>query len=170
MHWFHPKMRHYLITNICLNESKRECIVFAPSQLSSDTASPVVPGLDVLSSHLNHVVRSLGVTFDSSLKLDKQMNFNVMASLCQLRLFAKVKPFLSGDELQKAIHAFISSRLNYYNALYFALNQTLLLRLRLIQNAAARLLTSTRKHIHITSVLLLCTGFQLNTESILVQD
>ena len=52
-----------------------------------------------------------------------------------------------------AIHAFISSRLDYCNSLYVGIDQSSLRRLQLVQNAAARLLTNTKKREHITPVL-----------------
>ena len=42
---------------------------------------------------------------------------------------------------------------NYCNALYLGVSQSSLAHLQLVQNAAARLLTSTRKHEHITPIL-----------------
>uniref|UniRef100_A0A8C9YRA1 Solute carrier family 23 member 4 n=1 Tax=Sander lucioperca TaxID=283035 RepID=A0A8C9YRA1_SANLU len=54
---------------------------------------------------------------------------------------------------EKAIHAFISSRLDYCNALYVGLNQTSISRLQLLQNAAARFLTNTSRRAHSTAVL-----------------
>ncbi|KAI2660342.1 RNA-directed DNA polymerase from mobile element jockey [Labeo rohita] len=57
------------------------------------------------------------------------------------------------SDLEKAVHAFISSRLDYCNALYTGLNQSLLNRLQLVQNAAARLLSNTSKRSHISPVL-----------------
>ncbi|KAI5086804.1 hypothetical protein C0J45_23252, partial [Silurus meridionalis] len=71
----------------------------------------------------------------------------------QLRLLSKVKSFLSQADPEEAIHAFISSRIDYCNALYTRLNHSLLNRLQLVQNAAARLLSNTSKRSHITPVL-----------------
>ncbi len=56
-------------------------------------------------------------------------------------------------DLQTAIHAFITSRLDYCNLLYLGLPKSSLNRLQLVQNAAARLITGTRKREHITPVL-----------------
>lgn len=127
---------------LCLNEGKTECIVFGNSNLPSVSA----PGPFALAPHLNHVVKNLGVKLDSSLKFDEQIDSVVRASFFQLRLLSKVKPFLSRADLEKAIHAFISSRIDYCNALYVGVHQTGLHRLQLVQNAAARLLTNGRKH------------------------
>ncbi len=98
-------------------------------------------------------VKNLGVTFDNGLRFDTQVRSVVSTSFYQLRLLAKVKPFLSHQDLEKAIHAFISSRLDYCNALYVGLNQSLISRLQLVQNTAARFLTGTSRREHITPVL-----------------
>ena len=125
-----------LITNN-LNDEKTECIVFG------DTVSA-----DFGTLKLSSTVRNLGVTFDSHLKFDKQISNVVRTSFFQLRLLAKVKIFLSRHDLEKAIHALISSRLDYCNALYVGVSQSSLSRLQLVQNAAARLLTNTQTCAH----------------------
>lgn len=57
---------------------------------------------------------------------------------------SKVKPFLSLNDLEKVIYAFISSRLNYCDLLLInGVNKSSLNRLQVIQNAAARLLADT---------------------------
>lgn len=57
------------------------------------------------------------------------------------------------SDFEKVIHAFITNRLDYCNALYTGVSETSLSRLQLVQNAAARLLTGTRKREHITPIL-----------------
>ena len=52
-----------------------------------------------------------------------------------------------------AIHAFVTSRIDYCNSLLFGLSNSELAKLQRVQNVAARLLTSTRKYDHITPVL-----------------
>lgn len=64
-----------------------------------------------------------------------------------------MKPFLSFKDFERVIHAFITTRLDYCNALYIGVNQASLSRLQMVQNAAARLLTGTRKREHIMPVL-----------------
>lgn len=51
------------------------------------------------------------------------------------------------------MHAFISSRIDYCNALYVGLDQDTLQHLQREQNAAAQLLTNSHKHDHITPFL-----------------
>ena len=61
--------------------------------------------------------------------------------------------YLPRAALEQAIHAFISSQIDYCNALYLGIDQHQLRRLQLVQNAAVRLLTCTKKREHITPVL-----------------
>ncbi len=68
----------------------------------------------------------------------------VKSCFSQLQILSKVKL-----NLEKVTHAFIISRLDYYNSLYFGIGQTALSRFQRVQNAAARLLTSTKKRDHI---------------------
>ena len=68
-------------------------------------------------------------------------------------MISRLKSFLSHNDLEIVIHAFIISRLDYCNSLYLGLPQSSLRRLQLVQNAAARLLTGTRRHEHITPIL-----------------
>lgn len=131
------------------NESKTELIVFKPSVSVTST----IPNLGELSPYVKQHVKNLGVVFDEQMKFDRQINTVVKSSFFQLRLLAKVKPFLSFKNLEKVIHAFITSRLDYCNSLYAGISQTALSRLQLVQNAAARFLTRSRKRDHITPVL-----------------
>ncbi len=51
------------------------------------------------------------------------------------------------------IHAFMSSSLDYCNALLGGCSARLINKLQMVQNAAARVLTRTRKYDHISPVL-----------------
>ena len=90
---------------------------------------------------------------DCDFLMDKQINSVLKSAFFQLRILSKVKAFLSFADFEKVIHAFISTRLDYCNELYFGVSQNCLHRLQLVQNAAARLLTGTRRYDHISPVL-----------------
>jgi len=51
------------------------------------------------------------------------------------------------------VHAFVSSRLDYCNSLLYGIGDGLLTKLQTVQNAAARVVTGTKKFDHITPVL-----------------
>ena len=70
--------------------------------------------------------------------------------LRQVKLLA---PYLSQDDLATVIHATVTTRLDYCNSLYGGLPSTLMRKLQLIQNAAARVLTNTPWKSHIRPTL-----------------
>ena len=51
------------------------------------------------------------------------------------------------------MHSFITIKLDYCNSLFCGLPEYLIYRLHSSQNAAARLITLTKKHDHITSIV-----------------
>ena len=52
------------------------------------------------------------------------------------------------------VHAFVSSKLDYCNSLLYNIPKYVLNKLIFVQNAAARLITCSRKYDHITSILI----------------
>ena len=125
-----------------LNESKTEIIVFGKTSPAFSTVA-----LGPLVSNIKPSVRNLGVIFDSAFKFEQQVSAVVRKSFIHLRTLAKIKAYLPQSDLERVIHAFITSQLDYCNALYTGIDQLQLCRLQLVQNSAARLLTCTKKHI-----------------------
>ncbi len=60
---------------------------------------------------------------------------------------------LSVSDAEKLVHAFMSSRLDYCNALLVGCPASSINKLQIVQNAAARVLTRSRKYDHITPIL-----------------
>ena len=63
-----------------------------------------------------------------------------------------IRASLTRESAESLVHAFISSRLDYGNAVLSGIGSSLMERLQLVQNAAARLVSGTRKFDHITPV------------------
>lgn len=97
--------------------------------------------------------RNPGVIFDSELKFHKQINSVVKGCYFHVRNIAKLKSILSLNNMKIITTAFGSSRLDYCNSPYLGVGQSPLSCLQLVQNAAVRLLTGTRKRDSITPVL-----------------
>ena len=99
-------------------------------------------------------VKNLGVILDVDLNFQRHIS-----SICKtaffnhLRNISRVRSFLSQSDSEKLVHAFISSRLDYCNGLFAGLAKQTLNKLQLIQNAAARVLTKTKRFEDITPIL-----------------
>ena len=132
-----------------LNTDKTEILLFGPP----NSTQILKDNLANLSPNLKSTAKNLGVYIDSDLNFNTQIKSVVQTCFFQLRNIAKIKPFLSSTDLEKVIHAFITSRIDYCNSLYSGITQKTLFRLQLVQNAAARLLTNTKKRDHITPIL-----------------
>ena len=70
-----------------------------------------------------------------------------------LRNIAKIRNCLSQDNAETLVHAFISSKLDFCNALLHDLPQSVIDRLQHVKNCAARLVTRTWSSEQITPVL-----------------
>uniref|UniRef100_A0A3B5PWL6 Reverse transcriptase domain-containing protein n=3 Tax=Xiphophorus maculatus TaxID=8083 RepID=A0A3B5PWL6_XIPMA len=132
-----------------LNESKTQVLLFG-QKLQTTNPDQI---LGSLARSYQTSARNLGFTFDSSLKLHKQVSSVVKSSFYHLRLLAKVKSYFGFKDFERLIHAFITTRLDYCNSLYRGMEKSQIQRLQMIHNAAARLLTGTRKHDHIRPTL-----------------
>lgn len=86
------------------------------------------------------------------LGFQKHTSFISKTDFYHLRNTFKVRPILSISDSEKLLRAFISSRLDYCNALLPGVTEQALYKLQLIQNAAAALLTRTKRCEHITLI------------------
>ena len=136
-----------------LNANKTELLVVGPK-----TQLPLLAdlSLNIESCAItpNPKVKNLGVTFDSTLSFDGHIKEVTKTAFFHLRNISKIRPLLSAADAEILIHAFVSSRLDYCNVLFSGLPLCSTKRLQLVQNAAARILTRTKKYDHITPVLI----------------
>ena len=71
-----------------------------------------------------------------------------------IRLISKVRHILDAETYKRIVHALVTSPLDLNNALLYGHTETLLTRLQLAQNAAARIVSGTRKFdIYISLIL-----------------
>ncbi len=89
--------------------------------------------------------------FDSNLSFESHVSSICKTAFFHLKNISKLRPMLSTSNAEILIHAVImTSRLDYCNALLGGCSARLINKLQLVQNAAARVLTRTRKY-HIPS-------------------
>ena len=109
--------------------------------------------LDGTLVHSAKICRNLGVTFDDKFTLKILCH---KMSLCIIWVVqnSKIRDFLDRTTTERLIHAFVMCHFDFfYNSLLFGLPSQQIQRLQLIQNSAARLVTRTKKHDSISSVL-----------------
>ncbi|KAI5097139.1 hypothetical protein C0J45_12448, partial [Silurus meridionalis] len=70
-----------------------------------------------------------------------------------LRNIAKLRNMLFISDAEKLFHVFMTSKLDYCNALLGGCPASLINKLQFVQNAAASVLTRLRKYHHITTIL-----------------
>ena len=135
-------IKNWMFNNFLqLNDNKSEVLVFGPPLARAHIENNLGP----LLPNLKPTVKNLGVTFDPDLNFQPHIKKVVQASFFHLRNISKIKSFLTLSDLTKVVHAFIFSRLDYCNSLYSCLSKKSIHSLQLVQNAAARLQTDTRK-------------------------
>ena len=103
--------------------------------------------------YFSSTVKNLGVTFDSTLSLDQHIKEITKIAFYHLCNIAEIRSFLSTTDAEILIHTFVLSWLDYCNALFLGLLRESTKSLQMVQNAAARVLTCTRKFDHITPIL-----------------
>src|SRR4029434_11236912 len=73
--------------------------------------------LKTLALNTKHQARNLGVILDSDLNFETHIKNIIKTSFYHLRNIAKVQPFLAQADIERLMHAFITSRLDYCNSL-----------------------------------------------------
>ena len=99
-------------------------------------------------------VRNLGSVFDESMNLKQHVKDVCKSAFYHIQNISKIRDCLTHNDTETLVHAFISSKLDFCNALLYGLPQCLVDKLQGVQNSAARLVTRTHKYEHITPVLM----------------
>jgi len=103
---------------------------------------------EIAGSHMkpSSTVKNLGIIFDSSLSFLTHFN-----SITKSAFFHLHRISINGAET--VIHAFVTSCLEYCNALFIGLSASSFSKLHYIQNSSARILSHTKRSTHITPIL-----------------
>jgi len=136
-----------------LNEDKTEVILFgSKNSLSQIDITSIILGSTAI--NLSSSVRCLGVTLDSELTLKQHVSKLTSSCFYQMRELWQIRPYLDNKSVEILVHAFISSRLDYCNVILAGCCKTVLQPLQLVQNAAIRLVSCTRKRDHVSPLFL----------------
>ena len=98
-------------------------------------------------------VVDLGAMFDNNQKMDIHISSVCRATHFHLRNIGAIRSHLTDSATASLVHSLVTSRLDYCNSLLYGLPDNQLNRLQRLQNIAARIVTRSPKHDHITPVL-----------------
>jgi hypothetical protein len=102
---------------------------------------------------ISPVVRNIGFYLDVHLSMEYHVQR--ICRVCYFHIFSisKIRHLLDCKTTETLVHAYVTSRLDSFNSLLFDISDYLLAKLQRVQNAAARLITRTKKRQSITPVL-----------------
>jgi len=117
---------------------------------------PIVQENSVLSETIcsSQKAKNIGVTFDNHILFNDHVASICKSSFYHLRNISYIRKYLSSTTIAILDHAFVSSKLDNCNSLLYGLLNYQVKKIQHVQNAAARLISLSRKHEHITSILL----------------
>ncbi|KAI2647424.1 RNA-directed DNA polymerase from mobile element jockey [Labeo rohita] len=147
------ELKNWMTSNfLLLNSEKIEVLIIGPKTSACNNLQHCLI-LDGCSVNSSSSVRNLGVLFDGNLSFENHISSICKTAFFHLKNISKLRPMLSMSNAETLIHAFMTSRLDYCNALLGGCSARLINKLQLVQNAAARVLTRTKKYDHISPVL-----------------
>ena len=99
-------------------------------------------------------VKNLGVYLDQHLTMEAQVRQIEKACYFQINNIYRIRKFLTLDSCKSLVQALVTSRIDYCNALLYGVpDKPIMKRLKKVQHSAARLVTRTLRHEHISPAL-----------------
>ncbi|CAC5411396.1 unnamed protein product [Mytilus coruscus] len=143
----------WMSTNMLkLNQDKTELIILTQKHLKASVPNlQLKVGNNVISTV--SCVKNLGVYFDQHLTMERQVSAIVKFGHFHISNIGRIRSFITKTACKTLVNSLVTSRLDYGNNLLNGINKTTMNRLQKVQNTAARLITRTRKHEHITPIL-----------------
>ena len=145
-------IRSWMITNkLKINDEKTEFLIISSPRSSVQLDLNVTIGQSVISP--SNSCRNLGVMFDRHVKMNVQISSMCRSIHFHLRNIGSIRSVLTDDALAQLVHALVTSRLDYCNALLYGLPDTQLGRLQRMQNIACRIVSRQPKTRHVSPLM-----------------
>ena len=138
-----------VLNGLKLNQDKTELLLIS----SRYRQSPVLSHLYIGDENIcpSKSTRNLGVYFDQHAMVYEHMKKSLSSFILPFK--EHFKRYLCQDTAEILIHAYITSKLDDCNSLLYGLSNYIINKLQTVQNAAARIVTCTKKTHHIMPVL-----------------
>ncbi len=134
-----------------LNDLKTELLLIGSRYFALIPCSHIQIGNEQVPTSVS--VQNLGVIFDSGITLEAHIKSVVSAAFYHIKNIGSIQNHQTQEAAVTLIHAHVTSRLDYCNALLYGLSDKILYKVQKAQNAAARVVTGTNKFEYITRVL-----------------
>ena len=142
---------HWMDLNkLKLNHDKMEVMPIHSKYHPSPSFQSLCVGDEIVAA--SQLARSLGIIFDEHMSFHPHVSSICRSSFYHLRNPSRIRKYLTKESAAVAVHAFVTSKLDYCNALH-GLPKYQLQRLQYAQNMAARVVCQMSKFQHITPVL-----------------
>jgi hypothetical protein len=135
-----------------LNDSKTEVHLIGTDNQLKQIQEPFTIHIGTSDIESSTFVKNIGVYFDKNMKMDKHVDMTCKAANFHIRNIWKIRKFLNRNAAELIVHAFVTSKLDYGNALLAGIPEYLLQKLQRVQNSAARVVTMTPRSAHITPI------------------
>ncbi len=99
---------------LILNSDKTEILLIGPKNSTQNLLDYNLQ----LDGCTSSTVRNLGVILDSNLSFENHISHVTKTAFFHLRNISKLRNMLSVSDAEKLVHAFMTSRLDYCNALH----------------------------------------------------
>ena len=134
-----------------LNRDKTELLVISSKYRPRSSLDSILVGDHRV--NLSDKARNIGVAFDETLSLDKQVSSVYKSALFHLWNIAKIRVYLTSESTKTLVHAYVTCRLDNCSSLLLGSPTYMIQKLQHVQNCAARLVAGQPRAAHIRPVL-----------------
>lgn len=146
-------VRAWMLTHkLKINDSKTEFLLLGTKQqLEKISISEIMVG-DSLIRPVDKI-RNLGVIFDSQMSMLDHVNQICKKGFHQLTKIRQIKKYLDRPAVEAIVHSFVTSNMDYCNALLYGCPLYVTNKLQKMQNCAARVICGARKFDPVTPLM-----------------
>lgn len=139
------------MNHLKLNAQKTEFLVISPTKKSTVGMEwkNLITALNCTPTIVESA-KSLGITLDKNLDMKAHIKSMAKSARFHLNYIKKIKPLITPADLKLAVQSLVISRLEYGCTTLAGLSKTAIAPLKACLNAAARIITGTRKYDHIS--------------------
>ena len=146
-------VRKWLLANkLKINDGKTEFLIIgSKKQLNKVTIDSIRIGESEIQPATS--VKNLGAVIDSNLSMEKHITKTCNAAFYHIYNIRQIRKYLIKESTERMVHAFMTSKLDYFNSLMYGLPNSQIQKLQRVQNAAAKMISGARKYDHVTPLL-----------------